>query len=185
VPAPKGALAQRARIVLCRARTKGFLPGPFVTRRTFLARPWQDRFAAAAAAGADGVPAICPGRRPVEPPARSRPLCSEAGGDEPYDTTESVLSLREHFDVTKPEKLSALPPVYTDEAHQARIQGVVILEAIIDREGCINAVHVLKGLPFGLDRSALHAVQTWVFEPAELHGIPVPVYYTLTVNFRR
>jgi TonB family protein len=181
----QGPLAQKARIILCRARAMGFLPGPYVPQRTFLARPWQERFGAAAAAGADGVPALCQGRR-VEPRrAQVRARCSEAGGEEPFGTIEGIFSLTEHPDVARPQKLDAAPPVYTELARQARLQGVVILEAIIDQEGCVSAAHVLKPLPLGLDRNALNAVRRWVFQPAELYGIPVPVYYTLTVNFWR
>jgi TonB family protein len=60
---------------------------------------------------------------------------------------------------------------------------VVILEAIIDEQGCVTNVHVLKGLPAGLDRAAVQAAMNWVFEPARLEGRPVRVYYSLTVTF--
>jgi TonB family protein len=43
---------------------------------------------------------------------------------------------------------------------------------------------VLKGLPMGLDRAALTAVQGWKFKPAQFQGRAVKVYYTLTVNFQ-
>jgi TonB family protein len=60
----------------------------------------------------------------------------------------------------------------------------VILEAIIDEEGNVGNTRVLKGLPMGLDKAAMDAVQTWKFKPATLEGRPVKVYYVLTVNFR-
>jgi TonB family protein len=60
----------------------------------------------------------------------------------------------------------------------------VILEAIIDQEGCVTNAHVLKGLPEGLDKAALTAVKEWVFEPATLGGSPVKVFYTLTVTLK-
>jgi TonB family protein len=85
--------------------------------------------------------------------------------------------------VTRPEKISGAPPAYTVEARKARVTGVVILEAVIDEQGNVTDVKVLKGLPAGLDQSALEAVQSWKFNPATLDGRPVPVYYTLTVNF--
>jgi protein TonB len=86
--------------------------------------------------------------------------------------------------VTKPEKLSGAPPVYTEMARKARLQGVVILEAIIDAQGNVINAHVLKGMPMGLERAAMDAVQKWRFKPATLQGKPVKVYYTLTVNFQ-
>jgi TonB family protein len=85
--------------------------------------------------------------------------------------------------VTRPEKTSGSPPEYTDEAREAKVQGVVILETVIDEKGNVTDVRVLKGLPSGLDEAALEAVRTWKFNPAKMDGKPVPVYYTLTVNF--
>jgi TonB family protein len=85
--------------------------------------------------------------------------------------------------VTRPEKIAGDPPQYTVEARMAGVQGVVILEAVIDEQGDVTEVRVLKGQPSGLDQSAVDAVRTWKFRPATLDGKPVPVYYTLTVNF--
>jgi TonB family protein len=87
-------------------------------------------------------------------------------------------------DVVAPEKLSAPQPVYTEMARKARIQGVVIVQAIIDKTGEVTNVKVLKGLPMGLDVAAADAVKKWKFRPATLNGKPVDVYYNLTVNFR-
>jgi TonB family protein len=85
--------------------------------------------------------------------------------------------------VTKPEKIYAMPPVYTEQARKARLQGVVILEGVIDRDGCVTDLQVLKPLPMGLDRAAVDAASGWVFKPATLAGRPVRVYYSLTINF--
>jgi periplasmic protein TonB len=87
-------------------------------------------------------------------------------------------------DVTRPEKISGPNPQYTEIARKARIQGVVIVEAIIDKGGNVTNVRVLKPLPMGLDQAAVDAVQNWKFKPATLNGKPVDVYYNLTVNFR-
>lgn len=87
-------------------------------------------------------------------------------------------------DVTKPEKVSAPQPQYTEIARKARIQGVVIVQAIIDKQGAVTNVKVLKGLPMGLSEQAVEAIKKWKFKPATLNGKPVDVYYNLTVNFR-
>jgi periplasmic protein TonB len=87
-------------------------------------------------------------------------------------------------DVVPPEKIEAPQPVYTETARKARIQGVVIVQAIIDKSGVVTNVKVLKGLPMGLEQSAVDAVKRWKFKPATLNGKPVAVYYNLTVNFR-
>jgi TonB family protein len=93
-----------------------------------------------------------------------------------------LLQVKRH--VTKPLKIWAPAPIFTEEARKKQLTGVVILEAIIDEDGCVANAHVLQGLPAGLDRSALRAVSDWVFEPATLEGRPVRVYYSLTVSFK-
>lgn len=87
-------------------------------------------------------------------------------------------------EVGRPEKISGDPPVYTELARRARVAGVVIIEVVIDEQGNVTSTRVLKGLPMGLDRVAVDAVQTWKFKPATMYGKPVAVYYTLTVNFQ-
>ncbi|MDY7093458.1 MAG: energy transducer TonB [Acidobacteriota bacterium] len=86
-------------------------------------------------------------------------------------------------DVSAPVKISSPPPQYTEIARKARIQGVVIVQAIINKDGRVENVKVLKGLPMGLDQAAVDAIKKWRFEPATLNGKPVTVYYNLTVNF--
>lgn len=87
-------------------------------------------------------------------------------------------------DVTRPIKIFAPGPDYPEEARTARIQGVVILQVVIDRHGNVVEPKILKGLPLGLGEAARDAVSTWIFEPATLNDRPIDVYYNLTVNFR-
>ncbi len=86
-------------------------------------------------------------------------------------------------DVTPPVKVFAPLPPYTEEARQARLQGVVILEAVIDALGNVDDVKVLKGLDKGLSESAVLTAQQWKFKPATREGAPVPVFYNLTIRF--
>ncbi|MCP3960948.1 MAG: energy transducer TonB [bacterium] len=85
--------------------------------------------------------------------------------------------------VTAPEKLHAPQPKYSEEARQGRVQGVVILQAIIDNVGQVSDVEVLKGLPLGLTDSAIETVEEWRFKPATQNGKPVAVYLNLLINF--
>jgi protein TonB len=92
--------------------------------------------------------------------------------------------LRVGGNVKPPVAVLRVDPIYTEVARRARVQGIVIIEAVIDRQGNVTEAHVLKPLPFGLDAAALQAVKQWKFRPGTLNGQPVPVYYNLTVNFR-
>ncbi len=88
-----------------------------------------------------------------------------------------------HRGMTPPEVITRVIPAYTEPARRARLEGTVILEAIIDTEGRVTAVRVLRSLPLGLEQSAVEAVRQWRFRPARLNGQPRNVYFTLTVNF--
>jgi TonB family protein len=85
--------------------------------------------------------------------------------------------------VLAPVRVYAPDPHYPEEARHARVQGVVILQTIIDTVGNVTDVRVLKGLPSGLTEAAVEAVSSWRFKPATLDGKPVAVYYLVTVSF--
>lgn len=86
--------------------------------------------------------------------------------------------------VKRPVAIYQPQPRYTEMARRARVQGMVMLDAVIDVNGNVVDLKVRKGQPMGLEQSALDAVRTWRFKPATLHGQPVKVYFTLTVNFQ-
>ncbi len=85
--------------------------------------------------------------------------------------------------VTAPEKIFAPQPRYSEDARKGRVQGVVILQAIVDAMGNVSEVQVLKGLPLGLTESAIETVKGWRYKPATLDGKPVAVYLNLLINF--
>ncbi len=85
--------------------------------------------------------------------------------------------------ITEPIKISGPNPVYPEAARRARIQGVVVLECTLGKDGTVKEVKILKGLPLGLTESAMEAVQKWRFQPSTLNGKPVEVLYVLTVRF--
>lgn len=92
--------------------------------------------------------------------------------------------LRVGGDVSAPKKISSPAPQYTQAAREACVQGVVILEALVNKLGVVESVRILKDLPGGLGAAATKAVREWSFEPATSHdGQPVDVLYTLTVTF--
>ena len=85
-------------------------------------------------------------------------------------------------DIKPPTKTRDAAPLYPDIARQARIQGIVILEAIIDPQGNVTNVRVLRSIGL-LDQAAMDAVRRWKYEPTLLNGVPVPIVMTVTVNF--
>jgi periplasmic protein TonB len=85
--------------------------------------------------------------------------------------------------VTEPVKIGGPSPLYPEAARRARISGTVVLECVIGKDGAVESVKVLKGLPLGLTESATDAVNQWRFKPSTLNGKPVEVLYILTVKF--
>ncbi len=81
-----------------------------------------------------------------------------------------------------PVIIKHVPPVYPADARAARIQGRVVVEAIIGATGTVVAAKVLRSVPL-LDQAALDAVKQWVYEPTVVNGKPTPVVVTVTVNF--
>jgi TonB family protein len=88
-------------------------------------------------------------------------------------------------EVQRPVKIFGRPPYYTEAAHKDKAEGLVLLDAIIDEDGCIQKLRVCKKAHHpDLNQAALATVRRWVFHPAMLGDQPVKVYYTLTVNFQ-
>jgi protein TonB len=85
--------------------------------------------------------------------------------------------------VRQPTKVHDVPPVYPAIAREARVDGVVIIEALIDVDGRVQQARVLRSKPL-LDQAALDAVRQWQYTPTLLNGQPVPVLMTVTVMFR-
>lgn len=86
--------------------------------------------------------------------------------------------------VAPPERIAFVRPRYTELARKSRTQGFVTLETVIDRDGQVTRIQVLKSLPFGLTEEAVRAVSEWRFEPSTLNGEPISVIYVVTVHFR-
>ena len=117
--------------------------------------------------------------------------------DSVTDSTDLVLAIREPADVaSEPPPLrppasacaqvaqiiNQVAPRYPDLARQARIQGVVLLEANISTEGTVENLRVIAGHPL-LSQAAVEAVYQWQYQPTLLNGQPVPVVTTISVRF--
>jgi periplasmic protein TonB len=86
--------------------------------------------------------------------------------------------------IEPPRLLREVRPQYTEEARQRSIQGEVVLEIVVRRDGTVGDVRVLRGLGHGLDRRAVEAVRQWRFSPARRHGTPVDVLVEVDVEFK-
>ena len=84
--------------------------------------------------------------------------------------------------IKPPQKTRDVRPEYPPLAKTGRVQGIVIIEAVIGRNGAVMEAKVLRSIPL-LDGAALEAVRQWEFTPTLLDGVPVPVIMTVTVQF--
>jgi TonB family protein len=114
---------------------------------------------------------------PVVPAAQKNPACSP----NPLSVGPSANN-RPHlyngpYTISTPTRIVYVRPEYPQIARAARVQGVVVLEAQIERDGSVCSARVLRSIPL-LDQSAIDAVLRWRFAP-----VAVPVIMTMTVNF--
>jgi serine/threonine-protein kinase len=81
-----------------------------------------------------------------------------------------------------PTLIRQVNPAYPPMAKQTRVQGEVVLEALINKEGTVQNVKVISGHPL-LGQAAVDAVKQWKYKPASLNGEAVEAVTTVTVNF--
>jgi periplasmic protein TonB len=79
--------------------------------------------------------------------------------------------------------LAPIQPVYPLIAKAAHVEGAVVVEAVISRQGTIESLHVVSGPPM-LQGAAIEAIRAARYRPYRLNGEPTEVQTTITVNFR-
>ena len=85
--------------------------------------------------------------------------------------------------IETPALVRKVDPIYPDVAVSARIRGVVILEANVDRDGRVVDVKVLRTANRLLDDAAITAVRQWQYRPLILNGSPEPFVLTVVLTF--
>jgi TonB family protein len=85
--------------------------------------------------------------------------------------------------VKEPQKLHDVRPIYPKHLIAARVQGTVIVEAVIDRTGCVNRAAVIGEAHADLNVAALAAITQWRYTPTLLNGEPVPVIVKVNSAF--
>jgi protein TonB len=111
--------------------------------------------------------------RPAPPPPPERP---DAG-------RRTIPRIQQGGSVVEAKALSRPSPVYPELAKRARVQGDVVLQAVIGIDGRIQELRVISGHPL-LAKAALEAVSHWLYRPTLLNGEPVEVATQITVSFR-
>jgi periplasmic protein TonB len=94
----------------------------------------------------------------------------------------AVQRIRVSQGVTAGLVIKKVNPVYPPLARTARVQGSVLLAAVIGKDGTIQNLHVVSGHPL-LQGAAMDAVRQWRYKPYILNGEPVEVDTQVTVNF--
>lgn len=79
--------------------------------------------------------------------------------------------------------ISRVEPDYPIVAHEARVQGTVVLNAVIGKDGRVERLQLASGNPL-LVQAAIDAVRQWRYKPFLLNGQPVEIETTVTVNFQ-
>jgi protein TonB len=87
--------------------------------------------------------------------------------------------------VTLPELVKEVRPSYTPAAMEQRIQGYVLLEAVVQADGTVGDVTVRESLDaeYGLDEQAIAALKQWMFKPGTREGKPVAVQIAVQMAF--
>lgn len=85
--------------------------------------------------------------------------------------------------IREPRKLVHVAAEYPEIARRAHVEGLVVIEAMIDERGRVIDARVLRSVPL-LDAAALTAVKEWRYTPTLLNGVPVRVLMAVTFNFK-
>jgi len=87
--------------------------------------------------------------------------------------------------VQMPKVVKQVAPKYPDSARKRGATGIVLVRALVTKDGAVGRALVPKGKGVApdLDRAALDAIRQWTFEPAKKNGKPVDVYVVIPVKF--
>ena len=79
--------------------------------------------------------------------------------------------------------LNQREPEFSEEARQAKYQGVITLSLVVDESGSVRDLQIVSPIGLGLDEKAVNAVSGWKFQPASKDGQPVSVEIVVETNF--
>jgi TonB family protein len=99
------------------------------------------------------------------------------------DATEAPINVSVSGGVVAGNIILKEPPVYPLQAKLQRIQGSVVMAAVISRAGTVEDIEVIASPAPSLSEAAMEAVKHWKYKPYLLNGNPVAVDTMITVNF--
>ncbi len=119
--------------------------------------------------------------------AQSTPgVSTEGSGDQRVvqpPSEEELPKFGEYVYVEElPEAITKVPPVYPDIAREANVDGTVVVQALVGKDGHVKDTRVVKSVQM-LDDAAIAAVKQWVFKPALSNNKPVAVWVAVPVKF--
>jgi TonB family protein len=85
--------------------------------------------------------------------------------------------------ITSPVLLQQVSPTFTDDALARKVEGEVIVEVVILKDGTVRPVRIVQSLASDLDRKAIDAAAQWKFIPGKFMGKPVDVIAEIVVSF--
>ncbi|HXO28798.1 MAG TPA: energy transducer TonB [Thermoanaerobaculia bacterium] len=130
-------------------------------------------------------PTVIPGTEPAAAAAAAPGTPRPAGAEAPAGETD--LPVEAGGGVVSPVLIesSGVTPVYPEEALRAGLEGLVVLEAIVDERGRVgHDIKVVRRLGHGFDEAAVAAVRQWRFRPATRDGKPIKVRRIFPIVFR-
>lgn len=86
--------------------------------------------------------------------------------------------------VVPPRPISVVTPNYPKEARKKKIEGQVVLHAVVTLDGTLNDITVVSGNPILAD-AALEAVRQWRYQPSKINGEPVEAQHEIVITFRK
>jgi len=99
-------------------------------------------------------------------------------------TQEILYDIPNTPGLVSPVLVSRVEPLYPETARKLHLEGVAVLQAVIDRSGRVVDLRVVKSASELLDAAAIAAVEKWIYRPATLNGRTVNVYLTVSVDFK-
>ena len=115
--------------------------------------------------------------------ATSEEATETAISDQPFSSTEEANAVKVAPAVMEANLVASRVPVYPEKAKAEHIEGPVLVQALISKDGFVDRVHVVQG-DSHLRNAAAAAVQRWRFRPYLLNGQPVEVATVLKVDFK-